>query len=82
MRHLDFVFSAEDGYADLVKTDHLPECKKYQIRNDGEPFIIKGAEGINYGLIRLLEELSWQRTALPRVRRYSYVPHPAQSSVK
>ncbi len=59
---LDFVFSAEDGYADLVKTDHLPEGKKYQIRNDGEPFIIKGAEGINYGLIRLLEELSWQGT--------------------
>ncbi len=60
--HLDFIFSAEDGYADLVKTEELPKNKQAQIRNDGNPFIIKGAEGINYGLIRLLEELSWQGT--------------------
>jgi hypothetical protein len=61
--HLDFVFSAEDGYADLVRSDGLLNTNKEdQIRNDGSPFIIEGNTGINYGLIRLLEELSWQGT--------------------
>ena len=61
--HLDFVFSAEDGYVDLVKSKHLLRTnKEEQIRNQGKPFIVVGQSGINYGLIRLLEELSWQGT--------------------
>ena len=60
---LDFVFSAEDGYADLVKSEnHGESAKEEQIRNDGNPFIVEGEAGISYGLIRLLEELSWQGT--------------------
>ncbi len=54
---MDFVFSAEDGYIDLVQSKNGE-----QMRNNGDPFIIEGASGISYGLIRLLEELSWQGT--------------------
>lgn len=54
---LDFVFSAEDGYVDLVKTNKIG-----QVRNDGKPFLVEGEVGISYGLFRLLEELSWQGT--------------------
>ena len=60
-RHLDFVFSAEDGYADVINSRRIQD-KPDWIRSNNAPFIIKGAEGINYGLIRLLEELSWQGT--------------------
>ena len=62
-QHLDFVFSAEDGYADLVQSRYLVGTdKEEQIRNKGNPFIVEGKTGISYGMIRLLEELSWQGT--------------------
>lgn len=58
---LDFVFSAENGYADLVQSKH-PATNKKLVRNDGKPFIVQDPTGISYGLTRLLEELSWQGT--------------------
>ena len=62
-KHLDFVFSAQDGYVDMINTKSLIGTdKEYQIRNDGNPFVVQGVTGISYGMIRLLEELSWQGT--------------------
>ncbi len=53
---LDFVFSATDGYADLARFNCHADT------NNDSSFIVQGEASINYGLIRLLEELSLQGT--------------------
>lgn len=76
--HLDFVFSAENGYADLVRPKHFMKTKKAkQMRNKEKPFLVEGMVGTSYGLIRLLEELSWQGT-VPAVEWSKYLANLAE----
>ncbi len=53
---LDFVFSATDGYADLVKFNYHADT------NNDSSFIVQGEASISYGLTRLLKALSLQGT--------------------
>ena len=58
--HLDFVFSAKDGYADMVRTKN--QSMHRDININGDPIILEGKQGILHGLFRLLEELTRQGT--------------------
>ena len=58
--HLDFVFSAKDGYADMVRTKN--QSMHRDININGDPMILEGTQGILHGLFRLLEELTRQGT--------------------
>ena len=60
IEHLDFVFAADSGYADMVKTQE--RSKNRDTNQEGVPMPIKGPTGISYGLLRLLEELTRQGT--------------------
>lgn len=56
--HLDLIFSANDGYADMVRTQ-FPSGHR-DTNQCGEPMIEQGPAGIMHGLLRLLEELTKQ----------------------
>ena len=60
IEHLDFIFAADSGYADMVKTQE--RSKNRDTNQEGVPMPIKGPTGISYGLLRLLEELTRQGT--------------------
>lgn len=60
VEHLDFVFAAESGYADMVKTSVR---SKYRDTNrQGIPTPVIGPTALSYGLFRILEELIRQGT--------------------
>ena len=56
--HLDFIFAADQGYADMVKT--TARSKHRDTNQEGIAMPVLGASGISYGLFRLLEELTRQ----------------------
>lgn len=59
---------------DLINLRKLTH--KERIRNKGKPFIVDGECGVSYGLIRLLEELTWQGT-VPAVEWSKYLANLA-----
>ena len=58
IEHLDFIFAADKGYADMVKT--TARSKHRDTNQEGIAMPVLGASGISYGLFRLLEELTRQ----------------------
>lgn len=58
IEHLDLIFSAHQGYADMVKTK-FPSSRRDTNRY-GKPIIEQNVSGIMHGLLRLLEELTRQ----------------------
>ena len=58
IEHLDLIFSAREGYADMVRT--LNPSSHRNTNQYGEPIIEQDVSGIMHGLLRLLEELARQ----------------------
>ena len=58
IEHLDLIFSAHEGYADMVRTA-VPSGHR-DSNQYGKPMIEQSASGIMHGLFRLLEELTRQ----------------------
>ena len=76
--HLDFIFSAKDGFMDLMKSENFKGARRqYPLRNDRKPFIVDEKTAISYGLMRLLEELTWQGT-VPAIDWLKYLNNLAE----